>query len=107
MRTRSEGARLRSSASPSRDDHRGACDDASDRLLELAEKTLRLTGSTLPLIHGELPADDPRQRQPDISLARQRLGWEPTVQLREGLLRTIEWFRTINLDDYRPPTPNY
>ena len=54
-----------------------------------------------------LPADDPTQRQPDISLATQRLGWQPTVPLREGLLRTIEWFRSINMTDYRPPTPNY
>ncbi len=64
-------------------------------MLELAEKTLRLTGSTLPLIHGELPADDPRQRQPDISKARSALGWSPTVPLEEGLEKTISYFRSM------------
>ena len=54
-----------------------------------------------------LPADDPVRRQPDITLARQRLVWEPRVKLREGLAKTIAWFRTIDLNDYRPPTPNY
>ena len=54
-----------------------------------------------------VPADDPTRRRPDISLARQRLKWQPTIPLREGLGKTIEWFRTIDLDHYRPPTPNY
>ena len=47
------------------------------------------------------------RRQPDIALARQRLGWKPTMPLQEGLKATIEWFRTIDLGQYRPPTPNF
>lgn len=64
-------------------------------MLELAELTLKLTGSTLPLVHGDLPADDPRQRQPDISKARSALGWAPTVPLAQGLEKTIGYFRTL------------
>jgi len=55
----------------------------------------------------ELPQDDPTQRCPDITRARQQLNWQPTVDLRAGLERTIEWFRSIDLNRYRPPTPNY
>ena len=53
-----------------------------------------------------VPADDPTRRRPDITLAKTRLGWQPKVPLREGLKRTIEWFKSIDLGDYRPPTPN-
>jgi len=74
---------------------------------ELAGLVLELTGSRSKLVHQPLPADDPTQRQPDITLAREHLGWEPRVPLREGLAKTIEWFRTIDLGHYRPPTPNY
>ena len=76
-------------------------------ILELAKLVLELTRSRSKLIYQRLPADDPTQRQPDITLAKQHLGWSPTVPLREGLLKTIEWFRTIDLSHYRPPTPNY
>ena len=44
-------------------------------------------------------------RQPDIALAKKELGWQPTVPLAEGIVRTIEWFRSINLADYPPPSP--
>ena len=54
-----------------------------------------------------LPADDPLQRQPDITLATSRLGWQPKIELREGLVKTIQWFRSIDLSHYRPPTPNF
>jgi UDP-glucuronate decarboxylase len=74
---------------------------------ELAELVIGLTGSRSKLIYLPLPADDPTRRQPDISLARKHLGWEPKVALREGLSKTIEWFRTIQTDEYRPPTPNF
>jgi UDP-glucuronate decarboxylase len=74
---------------------------------ELAHEVLELTGSKSGIVYKPLPADDPTQRQPDISLAKARLDWEPRVQLREGLARTIEWFRSINLNAYRPPTPNF
>jgi dTDP-glucose 4,6-dehydratase len=59
-------------------------------LLELAETIIELTGSRSEIVHEALPVDDPQVRQPDISLARETLGWEPTVSLREGLKRTIE-----------------
>ena len=74
---------------------------------ELADLTVALTGSRSEIVHRSLPVDDPERRRPDIALARARLGWEPTVALREGLARTIEWFRSVDLADYRPPTPNY
>jgi len=74
---------------------------------QLAEQVIELTGSQSKLVFKALPADDPVQRQPDITLAKDKLGWEPTIALRDGLLRTIEYFRGINLDDFRPPTPHY
>lgn len=61
-------------------------------MLELAQLVQELTGSKSPLEHRPLPADDPRQRKPDITLAGEKLGWKPTVALREGLQRTIEEF---------------
>jgi len=74
---------------------------------ELAELVIELTGSKSKLVHRPLPADDPTRRCPDISLAAEKLGWEPKVKLREGLKKTIEWFRAIQLEDYRAPTPNF
>lgn len=74
---------------------------------ELAEIVIELTGSKSKLVKQPLPEDDPTRRQPDIRLAREKLGWEPQTSLREGLQKTIEWFRSISLDHYRPPTPNY
>ena len=74
---------------------------------ELAELTVQLCGSSSEIVHRPLPVDDPERRRPDITLARDRLGWEPTIPLREGLERTIGGFRTVDLADYRPPTPNY
>jgi len=74
---------------------------------QLAELVRELVGSDSPIKYRELPADDPTRRCPDISLAREKLGWQPTVPLREGLAKTIDWFRTIDIDQYRPPTPNY
>jgi UDP-glucuronate decarboxylase len=64
-------------------------------ILELAQMVIRLTGSRSQIIFEPLPQDDPLQRQPDISLAKERLNWEPTLNLEEGLKRTIEYFRTI------------
>jgi UDP-glucuronate decarboxylase len=74
---------------------------------QLAELTIELTGSKSRLVYKDLPADDPKQRRPDITLAQRKLGWQPTVNLRDGLTRTIEWFRQIDLSHYRAPTPNY
>lgn len=62
-------------------------------MLELAEIVIDLTGSSSKLVYLPLPADDPLQRLPDIQLAKTSLGWEPTVTLRDGLERTISWFR--------------
>jgi UDP-glucuronate decarboxylase len=75
---------------------------------ELAETVVELAGSSSRVVaERPKPQDDPMQRRPDISLARRSLGWEPKTSLREGLLRTIEWFRSIDVGQYRPPTPNY
>jgi UDP-glucuronate decarboxylase len=65
---------------------------------ELAEKVIELTGSRSQLVNRPLPQDDPTQRQPDITLARERLGWEPKVQLEEGLRRTVEYFDKLLAD---------
>ncbi|CAN7441352.1 SDR family oxidoreductase [Devosia sp. LjRoot16] len=62
---------------------------------ELAEMVVRQTGSKSPIVYMPLPSDDPRQRRPDISLAREKLGWTPTVALEEGMARTIDYFRTV------------
>jgi UDP-glucuronate decarboxylase len=62
---------------------------------ELAEKVIGLTGSQSKIVQMSLPVDDPRQRQPDISLAREKLDWEPTISLEYGLQHTIEYFRNL------------
>lgn len=62
-------------------------------MLELANKVLKLTGSKSKIVFKSLPKDDPTQRKPDISLAKEKLDWEPKVELEEGLKRTIEWFK--------------
>jgi UDP-glucuronate decarboxylase len=59
---------------------------------ELADLVIETTGSRSKIAFLPLPDDDPKQRQPDISLARRELGWSPTVQLREGLERTVAYF---------------
>ena len=62
-------------------------------MLELAELVLRKVGGKSKIVHRELPSDDPKQRQPDIALARRVLGWEPKVPLEQGIERTIDYFR--------------
>jgi UDP-glucuronate decarboxylase len=74
---------------------------------ELARLVIELTGSRSQLVHQPLPPDDPQHRRPDITLAKARLDWQPGIALREGLQRTIEWFRSIDMSHYRPPTPNH
>ena len=64
-------------------------------MLELAEKVIRLTGSRSRMVHEPLPGDDPAQRRPVINLAKEKLGWQPTIELEEGLRRTIAYFREI------------
>src|SRR5216110_399174 len=61
---------------------------------QIAETIIRMTGSTSKIVHRPLPTDDPKQRRPDITRARTLLGWEPKVQLEEGLVKTIEYFLT-------------
>lgn len=64
-------------------------------MLELAERIVRVTGSRSRIVHAPLPTDDPRQRRPDIALARERLGWEPKVSLDDGLRETIRYFKSM------------
>jgi UDP-glucuronate decarboxylase len=61
-------------------------------IAELAEKVIQLTGSKSKIIHEPLPVDDPKQRQPDITKAKEQLNWEPTVSLEEGLIKTIKYY---------------
>jgi UDP-glucuronate decarboxylase len=64
-------------------------------MLELAEIVLKLTESQSKIVYKPLPSDDPRQRKPDITLAKKHLDWEPTIALEEGLKETIDYFKTI------------
>ena len=65
-------------------------------VLELAQKVIELTGSESKIVFKPLPEDDPSQRKPDITLAKEKLGWEPSVMLEEGLKNTIEYFREFD-----------
>jgi UDP-glucuronate decarboxylase len=62
-------------------------------ILNLAEKVIKMTGSSSKLVFKELPSDDPVRRRPDIDLAKERLGWSPTINIDAGLVKTIEYFR--------------
>jgi len=73
-------------------------------ILELAQKVIELIGSSSKIVHLSLPDDDPTQRRPDITLAQKKLGWQPTVDLAEGLQRTIGYFRNIDLSRFHRPT---
>jgi UDP-glucuronate decarboxylase len=65
---------------------------------ELAEKVIALTNSKSKIVYKPLPEDDPKQRQPEISKAKELLGWEPKIQLEEGLKKTISYFEKSILD---------
>jgi UDP-glucuronate decarboxylase len=65
---------------------------AETTILEFARRITALTGSKNSIVFNPLPADDPKQRQPDISLAREKLGWEPKVEIDAGLKSTIDYF---------------
>jgi len=65
------------------------------RIMELAEKVIKLTNSKSKLVYEKLPDDDPIQRQPDINLAKEKLGWEPKIHLEEGLIMTIHYFENL------------
>lgn len=64
-------------------------------IAELAEKVLEVTGSSSKIVYKPLPYDDPRKRKPDISLAKEKLNWEPAIRLEEGLVKTVEYFKGI------------
>jgi len=64
-------------------------------ILELAEKVISLTGSRSEIVFNSLPSDDPKQRKPDIRLAREKLGWKPKISLDEGLGKTVEYFKHL------------
>jgi UDP-glucuronate decarboxylase len=68
---------------------------AETTILEFAKRIIDLTGSGSKIVFKELPSDDPKQRQPDISLAKDKLGWEPKVPIETGLKRTIEYFSKL------------
>jgi UDP-glucuronate decarboxylase len=80
---------------------------------QLAELTLQLvpeiTGKPArsKIVYKPMPADDPTQRQPDITLAKSKLSWEPKIALRDGLKKTIQYFASVDIDSFRAPTPNY
>ncbi|MBQ2788751.1 MAG: SDR family oxidoreductase [Thermoguttaceae bacterium] len=74
---------------------------------ELGELVWKTLGKEPKFVFKELPVDDPCRRRPDISLAKEKLGWEPKIQIEEGLRKTVEWFRSIDVAEFRPPTPNY
>lgn len=65
------------------------------RVLDLAEQIKRLSGSKAPIVFKPLPSDDPKQRRPDLTIAKTKLGWEPKVPLEQGLKKTIEYFDSI------------
>ncbi|MCC6423652.1 MAG: SDR family oxidoreductase [Phycisphaerales bacterium] len=73
-------------------------------MLQLAQLVLEQTGSKSKIVHLPRPADDPSQRRPNGTLAKDKLGWEPKVSLKEGLAKTIEFFKSIDLRHYRRPT---
>jgi UDP-glucuronate decarboxylase len=80
------------------DDFSGPCNlgnPSEFTILQLATLVIEMTNSKSQLAYHPLPADDPKQRQPDITLAKSRLNWTPTIELREGLQKTIEYFRPI------------
>ena len=64
-------------------------------VLGLAEKIISMTGSSSKIVFKALPDDDPKQRQPDITLAKRKLDWEPTIELEDGLKRMIEYFKKV------------
>ncbi len=72
---------------------------AETSILEFATRIIGLTGSSSRIVFRDLPSDDPRQRQPDISTARSKLGWEPAIDVETGLKKTIEYFKRVLNED--------
>ena len=69
--------------------------DGEYTIKDLAEIIIDLTGSKSKIIYKPLPSDDPAQRRPDLTLAKEKLGYEPVVHVRDGLMKTIEYFKTV------------
>jgi UDP-glucuronate decarboxylase len=76
-------------------------------IADLAYKVLLLTDSTSKMKWKPGPADDPTRRKPSIDLAETLLDWHPSTHLIAGLIKTIDWFKSINFTEYTPPTPRY
>jgi dTDP-glucose 4,6-dehydratase len=70
-------------------------------LKDFAEEVLKLTGNTVKIVYKELPVDDPKQRQPDITKARTILGWEPKVDRAEGLQKTYDYFKALPPSEWK------
>ncbi len=85
----------------------GNPDEFTIRELAALVRELTSSESKIKVEARPLPEDDPVRRQPDITLARAQLGWEPKIPLRDGLKRTIDWFRSVDVSSFRAPTPNY
>jgi UDP-glucuronate decarboxylase len=68
---------------------------AECQILDLAQRILRLTKANSPIRHLPLPMDDPKRRMPDITLAKERLDWEPKIDIEEGLTKTIQYFKEL------------
>jgi dTDP-glucose 4,6-dehydratase len=69
-------------------------------LKDFAEEVLKLTGSSVKIIYKDLPVDDPKQRKPDITMAKQLLGWEPKVDRAEGLKKTYDYFKSLPKEEW-------
>ncbi|MDP3665123.1 MAG: SDR family NAD-dependent epimerase/dehydratase, partial [Sediminibacterium sp.] len=69
-------------------------------LKDFAEEVLQLTGSSVKIIYKDLPVDDPKQRKPDITKARELLGWEPKVERAEGLKKTYDYFKSLSKEEW-------
>ena len=74
-------------------------------ILELARMVVEITGSRSEIVRKPLPGDDPKQRQPDITRARETLGWAPNVQVKDGLVRTIAYFRELLAEEINGTAP--
>lgn len=77
-------------------------------IAQLATQTVAMAGSSSKVVFKDLPADDPKQRKPDLTVANAQLsGWNPVIPLAEGLKITMDYFRTLDLSKYSPPTKNW
>merc|ERR1711862_640767 len=71
---------------------------------ELAEIVVEITGSKSKIVYHPLPGDDPKQRKPDITRAKKYLGWQPKTELRQGVVKTVAYFKSLDLRRFKKPT---